>query len=405
MKDIKKKLLTIVVVLAVLAGCNMNSVPEAKKEAYQRWYQTRAELLYGLARERFEAGDLKKARGKVIEALGLNPKHTASCLLLAKIYIEQGKYPLAVAQLERARADAPNSAELFYLLGVAQEKSKLLDDALVSYRRSHAIDPTNMAAVTAASEVLVAQGKIRQAQLYVESYISAAGDDPGVYELAGRLAMMRSEYGKAAEYYQHASDLDQDNVRYAESLAKAQFFSKDFVHALEGLNRLARREDYKPAAWVFTMLGDCHMALGQTGLAREAYYRATELSPAEAGLWENLAKAALSLHDLPRSIIAARQALTLEAGRLDAMLLLGYAMLKDGQIAQSVSHLKRAVAVHPESAELRCVLGRAYAAAGDEDLARRCYAEALRIDPDNALAKRLLEEGNGASVGLLSKAE
>lgn len=385
-----KKLIVISMFLTVAAGCNTTSVPEAKKEAYKRWHQTRARVMTSLAQEQYNTGNLKKAKSKVAEAIALDQENKIARLLLSKIYIEQAAYPLAVAELSKLHEEHPKSAEVLYLLGVAQEKSGLLDDALVSYRRSQSLDDSSLSAVIAAGEVLASQGKIRQAQLYIDSYIPMAGNEPGMYELAGRLAMIRGEYDKAVGHYQLAHDLDYKNLRYAESLGRAQFLAGRHAQAIESIKALTTVDDYEMPKWAFTILGDSYMALGLTGRARQAYFRATETAPTDFAVWSNLAKAALALEDLPRAIVAARQALKLDGGALEAVMLLGYAMLRDGQVNQSLILLTHAVRQHPKSAELQCVLGRAYVAAGDEREARKCYTAALLIEPDNVLAKQLL---------------
>jgi len=383
------RIVTSAIVLVSLTGCNLRSVPEARKEAYSRWCRTRAQIIHGVAIEHFRVGQLDKARGKILEALALDADYWDARLLLSKIYIEQGKFTLAVDELTKVRQACNESPEVLYLLGVAQEKAGLLDDALISYRRSQALDGSDASAVMAASEVLANQGLVRQAQLYVESYLSLADDEPGMYELAGRLAMMQKEYGRAAEQYRHACDLDPDNLSYVESLARAQFFAGSHREAMESLKSLLASPDYNPGAWLYTMLGDCYMAADRPRTARDSYLRASEIAPSTSGVWTNLAGAFLALGDQARAILNARKALSLDPTLLDATLLLGYALLRDGQITRSRSVLTQATGTHTGSAELYCLLGRAHAAAGDEAEAMRCYAKAMRIEPDNALAREL----------------
>ena len=57
-----KRLAVVLIVLGLAAGCNMQPVKEAKQDAYKRWYETRAQLLYGLAQDQYKAGELLKAR-------------------------------------------------------------------------------------------------------------------------------------------------------------------------------------------------------------------------------------------------------------------------------------------------------------------------------------------------------
>lgn len=385
-----KRLITISMILVACAGCGQTSVPLATEEAYGRWYRTRAMLLHGVAQELFESGQLDKSRSKILESLALDETYTEGRILLGKIYIEKGEFSLAVSELSRAHRELPRSPEVLFVLGVAQEKDGQLDDALTSYRRCQALDGSNIEAVMAATEVLATQGLTRQARLYVESYFSIADGEAGIYELAGRLAMMEQDYEASASYYEQAHDLDFKNIRYVESLAKAQFFAGLWRHAVLNLEQLIDTEDYQAGPWIYTMLGDCYMATNKPRKARDSYYRVTELSPSDPGAWANLAKSALRIKDVSRAILAARQALALDARFMEGSLVLGYALLRDGQVNRSVNLLSEATVDHPASAELQCVLGRAYAARGDGAEAMRCYAMALEIEPDNLLARELL---------------
>jgi len=394
-----KKVAIIAAVLTLAAGCGMPSVPEARQEAHQRWDQTRANLLYGLALEQFQCGNLRQAAAKLGEVLSLVPDHREGGILSAKIHIEQGHYSLAASELANlSQGSAGESAELCYLLGVAQENSGQLDAALKSYRRSHELDPSNVSAVTAAAEVLVAQGQTRQAQLYVDSYMQLAGSDPGMYEVAGRLAMMQQDYQKAASYYQEAHDLDLDNHRYAEAAGWAQFLDGKYGQATTTLEALVQSEDYTTPVWVLRTLGDCYMASGNRVRASHAYRQAAETGPEASAAWSDLAKAALAGSDAPQAIAAARKAIRMDSRSPEAVMVLGYAMLLDGQVPKALGVLANAVNRHPRNAELRCVLGRAHAAAGDQKMARQCYVDALRVEPDSYLARCLLNLTSQAGV-------
>jgi len=394
------RLMIIATTLGAVAGCQAN-VPEARQEAYKRWYQTRAQMLYGVAVEHFKVGQLDLARNKATEALALDEEHFEARMLLGKVLIEQGHHKLAIAELNKARDAKPKLTRVCYLLGVAQEKDGRFAEALESYRRAYALDNTNVAAVLAAAEVLVLMGRVREAQLYAESYLSLASEEPGLYELAGRLAMMSRQYEKAVEYYQMLCDLAYKNVRYKEALGRAQYFAGKFDRAMETFTALLGTSGYSGPAWLHTMLGDCYLATGRCSEARDSYYKATQLTPSDAGVWANLAKAALTLGDNHRAILSARQSLQLTPNSLDATLVLGYAMLRTGQVARVVSLLTQATAAHPENVALRCLLGRAHAAAGNEAEAMRCYGAALKFDPSNRLARELLA---GAGQKKLSKA-
>ncbi len=370
------------------AGCGPTQ-PDAKAEAFKRWDQTRAQMLYGVATEHFRNGQLDRAAGKAVEALSMDEKYTPARLLLGKVYIEQGHYPQAISELQRVCAEAPKSPEAFYCLAVAQEKNGMLDDALASYRRSQAIDAGSMAAVTAAAEVLVNMGKVEDARIYLESYMSSAGTEPALYELAGRLAAMTDDHREAVKYLQQALDLDPKNLRYRESLGRSQFHAGLLADSLDTLRPLTKAANYSCPVWVHTMMGDCLMAAGRAEEARDCYHIVKNMQPESCGAWTNLAKAALAAGDTARAILAAQQALSLDRASLDASMLLGYSLMRDGQLARAAEVLSAAAKSHTDQAIVHCLLGRVYAADGKNDDAARCYAYALKLDPQNALAREL----------------
>lgn len=389
------------IVLALASGCEQPPFPQAKVEAESRWTQSRAQVLCRIAENRLAAGQLDRAFQAAQQAVTLDEELRPARLVLAKVQIERGRYAAAIRALEKVIKADPKSAEAIYLLGVAQEKNGRLEEALASYRRAYALDEANLAAVKAAAEVLVALGQPRRAQIYVESYLPKADQDAGMYELAGRLAMMSKEYAKATDHYQHARDLDYKNLRYQEALGRAQYFTGQYGHALDTLEELARCKDYSAPTWLRMMVGDCYLAVGKPRRAFEAYYQASEQSPEVARVWGSLAKSALAMRDNARAILAARKALQQETDQLDALLVLGYALIREGQAAAAVETLKRATAAHPRSSTARCLLGRAHAAAGNHAESVRCYTAALQIDPQNRMARELLSAATGKELSRL----
>ena len=383
----KRLILTAVVTVVVLCGCGEN---ERRVEAYKRWYGTRAKALYGLAREHLRVGQLDKARNKAQEALALDAEFADAAVLLGKIYIEQGEYKLGAAQLEAVRDKYPESAEVVYLLAVAWEKQQRLEEALAGYRKAHALQRENFSCVTAGGEVLVAMGRVTEAQSYVEGYLSEAPDDPALHGLAGRLAMMNGDYTKAAGRFAKACEIDYKNVRYQESLGRAQFLAAQHSEALDTFRVLLSREGYEAPAWVHARMGDCYMALGRPSAARDAYYRVREMSGDSADAWADIGKAALALGDNIRATLAGRKALELDETHAEAMLVLGYSLLRSRQADEARRTMSASLDRFKTNATFLCLLGQACAAQGDNAAARRYYRSAADLEPDNDLPKTLL---------------
>lgn len=376
-------------VVALLAGCQHAKLEDSKEQAQKRWYNTRSQLLYGVAAEHLKCGHLDKAAAKCHEALSLNPDCVDARLLLGKVLIEQGQFALAAPELAKAAEQMPKASEPVYLLAVAQERGGQLAESIQTYRRAQALAPGNMEPVKAAAEVMILSGKKAEARAYLESYLHSADNDPGAYELAGRLAMMDRDYAKAAFHYRHAVDLDTENLLYRQSLGEAQFLARNYVEAADIFEDLLANPKYVATSATHCRLGECQLAIGKALLARDQFYKATELSPELPGVWMGLSKAALAAGDTPRSLLAAQKALRLVPGDHDATLLLGYALLKDNQAQRAIDLLVKAAGDHPQSCIIQCVLGRAYSMLNQKAMAAECYTEAFRIDPQNQLAREL----------------
>ncbi len=387
----KYRVVAISIVLACLAGCWGRSMPDNKQEAYNRWYRLRADMLCGVAAEHLRHGLLDEAKSKAQEALVLDINYLPPRLLLGRIYIEEGRYGAAIEQLSKAYQTNPQSADAVYLLAVAQEKSNCLEEAVKNYQYAYHLDRSSLDAVKAASEALVGLGKVDEAQVHLDKYMALAENDPGIFELAGRLAMMRAEYAKAAKFFEQARDLDSKNHRYREKLARAQFLAGSYAEARETLDGLMASKKYSPPVWAYVMLGDACLAVERPHEARTAYQMASRLDASSGDIWASIAKADLVVGRSDSAVLAAGRALVLDKRNLDASMLLGYALLTEGRVEDALTHLVQATRQHPKDPTLWCLLGRAHAAANNGAQAVRCYSTAAGLDPDSRLARELLD--------------
>src|SRR6185503_2976753 len=131
MKLSKIFILPIAGVLALtIAGCtNSNKPPEktAHQEGVARWNLARAGVLYSLAREQFENGNLDDSRKTINSALKHSPDNVMVRLLSAKLSIEQAQLDNAEAELNLVRELDPKNAEAEYLTGVVYQRWQKTD--------------------------------------------------------------------------------------------------------------------------------------------------------------------------------------------------------------------------------------------------------------------------------------
>lgn len=390
-----KWILAAIVVLTA-AGCSRTTpVSNHKQDAEKRWTDARSGVMLRVAKNRLASGALDDAHKAAEQALLLDPRCQEAEVILGRVLIEKERYGEAEEILDRVSRSRPRDAEVTYYLGVAQEKGGRLQEALDTYRRAYAMDEKDVAPIKATAEVLVALGRPRPALHEIESYLPKAPDDMAMYELAGRLALMCDEYDKASEYLQRLRDMDYRNIHYAELLARAQYGAGRMSQLHENLAELLEREDYEAPAWIYMMYGDSLMAQSRPREAFNAFFSASESQPTRPEVWLALSRAALAMNDAPRAIGSAQRALGLAPGDLGAQMLLGMSLLKGNQPARAVLVLKEASQLHPTSATVQCLLGRAHEALGQKETAVACYTAALRIEPSNPLARELLRAASG----------
>ena len=391
MNSMNKWILAVIVVL-IASGCQEpTKFSKHQEDAQKRWSDARASVVLRVAENRLASGSLDDAEKAAAQAIQLDPDSQEARIVMARVLIEKCRFTEAAGILNRACQAQPQDAKAAYYLGVAQEKSGHLEESLDTYRRAYGLDESDLSPIKASAEVLVALGRERAALLQIESYLPKAPDDAGMFELAGRLALMCKEHDKAVEYLQRVRDMDFQNVRYGELLARAQHAAGRHAQLVDNLTELLGRKNYEAPTWVYLMLGDAYLAQGQGRNAFNAYFTASEREPKQVEIWLSLSRAALAMNDFPRAAGSAQRALMLEARDVNAQLLLGCALLKDSQPARAVLVLTGAAADHPEDPTVRCLLGRAHVAMGQRDQAAKCYAEALRLDPGSELARQLIQ--------------
>ncbi|MFP4054357.1 MAG: tetratricopeptide repeat protein [Phycisphaerae bacterium] len=391
----------IILAAALAAGCGKAPVDEAKVEAYNRWHLTRAKVLVSLGRKQLGVGEMDKALASASEALKLKEDYTEARVLLGKVLIEKGQYAHAIAQLRRCTKEQPESSRCAYLLGVALERHGMLQEALDSYLLAEQLDDKDFHPVVAAGEVMVSLGQVQRAQEHVEGFIGkTVRDDPALYELAGRIASMRQEHERAARHFLAACDLAPGTTSYQELLGRSQMAAGRYAEAAETFGQLGDVEDYQAPAWVYSMLGQCHMALDNPNRARTAFDQAAKMNGNSPEVWCDLARAELANGDAGRAVLSAREALQQDKNHLDGTLLLAFSLMRTQQNAGAIRILSAASVKHPKSTMVHCLLGKAYAADGKLAKATESYREALRLDPRNAAARELLKAArqNGREV-------
>lgn len=387
-----KCILAAVTCAAILSGCASEQAKNKtqREEAVQKWNQTRASVMYGLARDQFNGGELETAAKTADDALAMDPDSVPLRVLDARIAIERNRLDIADLQLAEARKRQPNNAEVSYYAGVVAQRWQKFDVALKEYTAANVAQPNELAYLMARAEMLVKLNRSDEALAALRDKVGYFETSAELRDAVGQLLVQAKRFGEAADMFRQASVLASNDQGIRERLGLACFQAGQSQDCVDVLSGLLAKPGYMDRADLFIVLGESQMQLNQTLSARDSFQRATELDPSMARGWLGMTKTALLFNDLRRADLAARKALSLEPRSPEAHVAAGYVKLKQNQLDEALSEFKAASQFAPNDAVSLCMIGYVLERQGNHDEALGYYGRALHVNPTDPLARKLM---------------
>jgi Flp pilus assembly protein TadD len=390
--------------LLLTSGCsNQPKQKTATQEGVERWNKARAGVLYSLAKEQLETGNLDDSRKTVNQASKFAPDHVLIRLLSAKLSIEQGQLEAAEAELNRVRELDPKNAEADYLTGVINQRWQKPDVAYQAYVRASEKNPNELAYLLAQAEMLVQLEQSSKALEILREKLNFFENSPAIRDAVGQLMVQDGQYAEATPILRQASALAPEEPAIREHYGMALYYNKQYREAESVLERLVNAKDdgkgrpsYAKRADIRTAIGECQMEIDQPRDARDNFEVASQLEPENVTVWLNLAKVALRLNDLKRAELSLKKAMTIEPRSADANLLMGYLSLQQSKLSEALASFRKASQLSADTngratdAVSVCMTGFVLEKMGRSDEAIRYYSQALKIKPNDELATSLL---------------
>ena len=400
-----KRLLPIAfAVIFCLFGCQNQQVTN-KQAAMQRWGQARAKINIDLARQQFESGQLSKALATASQAAETAPKYIPGHLLLGEILLEQNRLIPAQQCFETCLSLDPSHAQANYQIGIVFEKRQLHDKALEYYRAAWTSEPQHAPYLLAVVETMVAQDHRRQA---LDLLIDNIGEnnvtepDASIYMVAGNILMSLDDPSEAVLMFRRAVNFEPDNREITESLALALLDAEqpgEAVKLFEKLQQQAQQEN-RQLDWSYHLaMGDCYLKLGRFHQAQRCFEHVSNHDSGNPAVWTRLSQTALARNDLDTAYKYASRAIAIKPDFVDGLIALAYISFQQRQYSQAEQIIRRAITSDSQNAMAYCLLGRILQAQGSGELAAECYKQALQIEPENSLAKKLMLEIDKTHLG------
>jgi len=221
--------------------------------------------------------------------------------------LQAGRFGEAARLLEPACARDPNDALSWFLLGACRHALRELDPALAAFDRTIALDPANLQAAQAAIAVLCDARRPAEALARCEALLPLHPDDAQLRFTAGVVCEALGDFAGALG-------------RYDQALAR----DPGFVGALQNRGIVLTR-------------------LGRPDEAVENNRRFVSLNPGSVDAHYNLAESCLAARRYEDAIVAARQALAIDAEHSLSRLDLGLALAASGRLDEARPELRHAV--------------------------------------------------------------
>jgi len=346
-----------------------------KNEEAVQWWQACVELDPGFSvayREMGviaqENGDFDLAADLLGKAAAHDPASSSIPALLAESLMSLGKLEEAVRVLEKNLENHPRSMASFALLGDAQVQLKQYARGRENLELAVEMAPDYTNAYYGLATACAKLGDREKSKEYLEKFKALKARDEETHRTQLKTVDdVRRVRGHLAQVYTNASKiyLLQEDARAAEEhLLKAAEVDPDYVECSqvliwlydrqgrrdEALAALARLRETAPGDLNTQMtLGSLSTQLGQFDAAEEAYQRAIELTPLQAGGYAALANLYLRAgHKLPEAKTLALKAVGLEpVARYYSVLSL--ACHRNGDFIGARSAIDQAVVLDPDN--------------------------------------------------------
>ena len=246
----------------------------------------------------------------------------------------------------------------YFRHGAAFYQAGYLEQALPYLETVLERAPDNFKARLAMGRIHLDAGRAKEARTHVEEAVRLKPDSPEAWNDMGGLAMAEEDYATAARHFDKALEL-----------------APNSSYALPNAAQAAAR-------------------LGETGKAESLFRRTLEIAPDDADATNQLGLLYAKQERFDEAKELFQRAIELDRGHVAAINNLAVLYLRLNKPSEAIAALRYGIRAAPEAEESYMNLARVYVQSGDLAQARAVIEQLLDKDPENATARRAIEELN-----------
>lgn len=323
----------------------------------------------------------KEARDEALFILDREPGHPEAPLLLVETLTGPDEIAAIRDRLETYRQRAGETAAYHLAIGNLSMRQRNTQAAEASFKRALVLDPKSSAAHTALGNLLWLQHDLKQAEAH---YKAAAELAPARSSRRLRFVDFKLQTGAVEEAKELLREIVTKTPDYLPALhrsAQIALGERRFDECDAALRRILTRESSDFDA----LLLRARMRLAEEKRT-EAVAEFTRLAtqyPRVPMVHYNLALAHIANRDVTKAITSLNEAVRLEPGYADAVLLLSEINLRKGDAAAAIAALRQLIEKQPNNIQAHLTMAKAHLARQMPDEALRVYRNLASLTPTN----------------------
>ena len=331
-------------------------------------------------------GAFPSALRRANDEIARRPQQALPQMLLAKVYLAQGKLDEAEAALQRAVALQPDFPTAYLLLARLYSETNRQQKALANLQSVLARNPKDESALMLSAIIYEKQGDFASARDAYEKILSV---DRRFSSALNNLAYLYSERlsqnDKAFEMAQRARELLPTEPHTADTLGWILYKRRQYPWALDLLKESAEKLPTEPD--VLFHLAMTRYMMGDEALAKAGFEAALKERPLLDGHEEALQRLAILAIDpaaAPAGAVdALEKALLREPQDPVALARIAAIHARSGSVDKAVGEYLKAIAASPANVATQVALARLYASQGKLPQALDLAKQARKLQPED----------------------
>ncbi|HQG44624.1 MAG TPA: fused MFS/spermidine synthase, partial [bacterium] len=343
----------------------------------ERWYRASRQLFLGILQ--FYRGQTKQALTTMLNSSRLIPESRLASGFYAEV--DSQTMQLFQAMNQNPVRSGPRLMLARHYIGLER-----YGEAATLLRPLVRLDPPDPAAAYENARILLAQGKIDSARLWIDRTLQQKRGMAGAWFLSARIAERKDDPERALQDYRSALDRDpgmhEAHARIGHLLLRQGRYP-------EARQELMRSLQGAPAqSGVAAELGDAFLFERMPEQAVQWYRKAIRLGETGGRTFHNLGNALTMLGRFEEAIQAYRIALEQEPDRAEILYNLANALIQLNQDQEAVRLLRRAIEIDPGQADYFNNLAMLHKKMGDRIGALQVLNTGLHRHPGSSLMVR-----------------